>query len=59
MEVCVLLREESVEVSRDEVCLSCVAGVVLMCVFFSYVCSFRCTMGLIDKLPNGVGYGCV
>jgi len=31
--VCVLLREESVEIGRDGVCLSCVAGVILMCVF--------------------------
>ena len=31
--VCVLLREEGVEIGRDGVCLLCVAGVVLMCVF--------------------------
>ncbi len=31
--VCVVLREESVEIGRDGVCLLCVAGIVLVCVF--------------------------
>jgi len=30
---CVLLREEIVGINSDEVCLLCVSGVVLMCVF--------------------------
>ena len=34
MRVCVLLREESVGIGRDGVCLLCVAGIILMRVFF-------------------------
>jgi hypothetical protein len=56
--VCVFLREESVEIGRDGVCLLCVAGVVLMC-FFVCVGGSSCYTGLIGKLPNEVGYWCV
>ena len=34
MGVFVLLREESVERVKDGICLSCVAGIILMRVFF-------------------------
>ena len=33
MGVCALLREESVEIGKDGVCLLYVAGVILLCVF--------------------------
>ena len=59
VEVCVLLREESVEIGRGGVCLLCVAGIVLMCVFFVCVGGSSCSTGLIGKLPNKAGYGCV
>ena len=59
MGVCILLREEGVEIGRDGLCLSCVAGVILMRVLFSCVGCSGCSMALIDKLPNEVGYGCV
>ena len=55
--MCVLLREEGVEIGRDGVCLSYVTGVIFMR-FFSCVGGFGCSMGLIGKLPNEVGYGC-
>ena len=58
--VCVRLREGSVVIGRVGVCLLCVVGVVLVCVFLRvWVRGFGCSSGLIGMFPNEVGDECV